>query len=49
MFFEFFFRHIGCVVIVQMMVDTGYVLHIVEYFGDVVAHDDDGALLVDLL
>lgn len=31
------------------MVDAGDVLHVVEHFGYVVAHDDDGALLVDLL
>ena len=31
------------------MVDAGDMLHIVEHLGDVVAHDDDGALLVDLL
>ena len=33
----------------QMVVHAGDVLHVVEHLGDVVAHDDDGALLVDLL
>ena len=32
-----------------MVVHAGDVLHVVEHLGDVVAHDDDGALLVDLL
>lgn len=49
MLFELFPRHIGCVVVVQVMVDAGDMLHIVEHLGYVVAHDDDGALLVDLL
>ena len=49
MFFQFFSRHICCIVIMQMMVHTGDVLHIIKYFGNVVAHDDDGAFLVNLL
>ena len=48
MLFELFPRHIGCVVVVQVMVDAGDMLHIVEHLGYVVAHDDDGAFLVDL-
>ena len=47
--FEFLPRHVGCVVVVQVMVDAGDVLHVVEHLGYIVAHDDDGALLVDLL
>ena len=48
MFFQFFSRHICCIVVMQMMVHTGDVLHIIKHFGNVVAHDDDGAFLVDL-
>ena len=47
--FELFPWHICRVVIMQVMIDTGDVLHVVKHFGDVVTHDDDGALLVDLL
>ena len=49
MFFQFFSRHICRIVKMQMMVHTGDVLHIIKHFGNVVAHDDDGAFLVDLL
>ena len=49
MFLEFFLRHVGSIVIVQMVVHAGDVLHIVQHFGNVVAYDDDGAFLVDLL
>ena len=49
MFLEFFLRHVGSIVIVQMVVYAGDVLHIVQHFGNVVAYDDDGAFLVDLL
>ena len=48
MLFQFFPRHVGGIVVMQVMVHAGDVLHIVQYLGDVVAHDDDGALLVDL-
>lgn len=47
--FQFLPRHVGCIVIVQMLVDAGDVFHIVEHLGDVVTHDDNGAFLVDLL
>ena len=33
----------------QVMVYAGDVLHVVEHFGYIVAHDDDGAFLVNLL
>ena len=46
--FQFLPWHISCIVIVQMVVDAGDVFHIVEHLGDVVAHDDNGAFLVDL-
>ena len=49
MFFQFFSWHICCIVIMQMMVHTGDVLHVIKHFGNVVAHDDDGAFLVNLL
>ena len=49
MFFQFFSWHIRRIVIMQMMVYAGDVLHVVEHFGYIVAHDDDGALLVNLL
>ena len=49
MLFEFLSWHVSCIVIMQVMVDAGDVFHIVEHFGDVVTHDDDGALFVDLL
>ena len=35
--------------IMQVLVYTGDMLHVVEYFGYIVTDDDDGALLVDLL
>lgn len=49
MFFQFFSWHIRRIVIMQVMVYAGDVLHVVEHFGYIVAHDDDGAFLVDLL
>ena len=49
MFFQFFSWHICRIVIMQVLVYTGDVLHIIKHFGNVVAHDDDGAFLVDLL
>ena len=48
MFLQFFSRHICSIVIMQMMVDASNVLHIVQYLCNIVAHDDDGAFLVDL-
>ena len=48
MFLQFFSWHIRRIVIMQVMVYAGDVLHVVEHFGYIVAHDDDGALLVDL-
>ena len=49
MFLQFFSWHIRRIVIMQMMVYTGDVLHVVEHFGYIVAHDDDGTFLVNLL
>ncbi len=34
MFLEFFLRHVGSIVIVQMVVHAGDVLHIVQHFGN---------------
>ena len=48
MFFQFFSWHVCRIVIMQVMVYAGDVLHVVEHFGYIVAHDDDGAFLVDL-
>ena len=49
MLFQLFSWHICRIVIMQVLVYTGDMLHVVEHFGYIVAHDDDGALLVDLL
>ena len=49
MLLQFFSWHICSIVIMQMMVHTGDVLDIVQYLCNIVAHDDDGAFLVDLL
>ena len=48
MFLKFFSWHVCCIVIMQVMVYAGDVLHVIEHFGYIVAHDDDGAFLVDL-
>ncbi len=48
MFLQFFSWHIRRIVIMQVMVYAGDVLYVVEHFGYIVAHDNDGALLVDL-
>ena len=48
MLLQFLSWHISRVVVMQVMVDAGDVLHIVENLCDVMTHDDDGAFLVDL-
>ena len=49
MLFQFFSWHICRIVIMQVLVYTGDMLHVIEHFGYIVTDDDDGALLVDLL
>ena len=49
MLFQLFSWHIRRIVIMQVQVYTGDMLHVVEHFGYIVTDDDDGALLVDLL
>ena len=49
MLFQFLSRHICRIVVVEMMIYAGDVLYIIEHFGYIMAHDDDGALPVDLL
>ena len=49
MLFQLFSWHIRRIVIMQVMVYAGDVLHVVEHFCYIVAHDDDGAFLVNLL
>ena len=49
MLFQFFSWHICRIVIMQVLVYAGDMLHVVEHFGYIVTDDDDGALLVDLL
>ena len=49
MLFQLFSWHIYRIVIMQVLVYAGDMLHVVEHFGYIVTDDDDGALLVDLL
>ena len=49
MLFQLFSWHICRIVIMQVLVYTGDMLHVIEHFGYIVTDDDDGALLVDLL
>ena len=49
MLFQLFSWHICRIVIMQVMVYAGDMLHVVEHLGYIVTYDDDGALLVDLL
>ena len=49
MLFQLFSWHICRIVIMQVLVYTGDMLHVVEHFGYIVTDDDDGALLVNLL
>ena len=48
MLFQFLSRHIGRIVVVEMMIYAGDVLYVIEHFGYIMAYDDDGALPVDL-
>ena len=49
MLFQLFSWHICRIVIMQVLVYAGDMLHVIEHFGYIVTDDDDGALLVDLL
>ena len=49
MLFQLFSWHICRIVIMQVLVYAGDVLHVVEHLGYIVTDDDDGAFLVDLL
>ena len=49
MLFQFFSWHICRIVIMQVLVYAGDMLHVVEHCGYIVTDDDDGALLIDLL
>ena len=49
MLLQFLPWHIRRIVIMQMVVDAGNVLDIVQYLCNVVAYDDDGAFLINLL
>ena len=48
MLLQFLSWHIRRIMIMQMMVDAGNVLDIVQYLCNIVAYDDDSAFLVDL-
>ena len=48
MLLQFLSWHIRRIVIMQMVVDAGNVLDIVQYLCNIVAYDDDGAFLIDL-
>ena len=49
MLFQLLFRQVGAVMIMQALVHAGDMLDIVQYFGDIMAHHDDGALLVEVV
>lgn len=48
MLFQFLSRHIGRIVVVEMMIYAGDMLYVIEHFGYIMTYDDNGALPVDL-